>query len=174
MTYWTLRYECWNDANDVVVAPPPGDRFRTIKQVVDAGCPVGAKLIIYFTVPSCWNGQLDSADRRSHLTYGAERGGQICPSSHPYLITPWQGLIKYTIDANFPTWRLSSDHHGTEAGATLHFDYWEGWSPPVKERWHKNCVEAHKSCSNGDLGDGYWIKQTPLTPVGERVPVPAR
>jgi hypothetical protein len=174
--YWMLKYECWKDFNgEVAVSPPYGGRFRSLKQVADAGCPVGAKLVISFTVPGCWNGEIDSADHRSHLTFGtAETGGAVCPVSHPYLITPWQGQVKYTVDENFATWRLSSDHHGMEAGSSLHFDYWEGWSPPTKARWHANCVESHKSCSSGDLGDGFWIKQTPVTPIGERVPVPPR
>ena len=175
-SYWSLRYECWKSDTDSTqaVAPPAGGRFRSLKQVADAGCPVGAQLNIFFSVPGCWDGvNLDSADHRSHFSFGTpESGGQVCPSTHPYLITPWQGQIKYTVDANFRTWHLSSDTmHNSEPGSTLHFDYWEAWSPTIKDRWQKNCVDGHKSCSSGDLGDGFWIKQTPVTAPHQVVPI---
>lgn len=176
MDYWSLRYECWKD--DVGNIAVPG-HFHTIADVVAAGCPAGAKLIIFFAVPGCWDGKnLDSADHRSHLTYGtSESGGQKCPSDHPYLITPWQGHIHYTTDANFVAgkWHLSSDEMvpGAKAGSTLHFDYFEAWSPTIKQTWQSNCIDAHKTCSSGDLGNGMRIKgaESPSTPTHQLVTV---
>ena len=162
--YWAIRYECQKSENDAT--PIVSGRFRTLKQLSDANaCPVGSQLNIFFIVPGCWDGvNLDTPNHRDHLTWGtAESGGQICPASHPYLITPWQGQIKYTVDANFGTWALASDMQGAERGSSLHFDYWEAWSPDIKARWQQNCIDAHKTCSSGDLGDGFWIKQTPVT-----------
>jgi hypothetical protein len=170
--YWAFKYDCYKSDDDQT--PFVSGRFRSLKQLNDANaCPIGARMQITFNVPGCWNGQIAAPDNRSHLSWGTpETGGQVCPASHPYLITPWQGQIKFTVDANFRTWRLASDHADDEPGSTLHFDYWEAWSPEIKARWQKNCIDAHKSCSSGDLGDGFWIKQTPVTAPGQRVPMP--
>jgi hypothetical protein len=189
MDYYAMRYECWaSDSSEApVVSPPPGQTFHTIDAVVKAGCPAGAHLIIFFAVPGCWDGKtLDSADHRSHLTYGTpETGGQNCPADHPYLITPWQGHIHYTTDANFVAgkWHLASDemvpgfvvgpNSPVLAGSTLHFDYFEGWSPTIKATWQQDCVDAHRSCSSGDLGNGTRIKgaESPSTPPHTLVPI---
>jgi hypothetical protein len=174
--YYALRYECWTSptSGNAAVTPPAGQHFTNIADVVTAGCPAGAGLIIYFAVPGCWDGvNLDSGDHRSHLVYGtAETGLQVCPSDHPYLISPWQGHVHYTTDANFVAgkWHLSSDEMvpGAKAGTTLHFDYWEAWSPTVKATWVASCINGHLNCSGGDLGNGQQIKGAD----GEGLPPP--
>lgn len=174
MDYWAFKFECWTSPTSGIaaVSPPAGQHFTNIADVAAAGCPAGSGLIIYFAVPGCWDGKnLDSADHRSHLSYGTDAtGGQVCPADHPYLISPWQGHVHFTTDANFVAgkWHLSSDEmlpgfvvgpgSPVKAGMSLHFDYWEGWSPAVKHVWQSHCIDGHLTCSGGDLGDGRQIK----------------
>jgi hypothetical protein len=144
-------------------------RYRTIDEVVAAGCPAGAQLHIEWVAPDCWDGQnVDAADHRSHMSYPTRNlaTGAACPLDHPYFVPNWSGFIIYTTDANFAAgkWRLSSDDMASQmtgqrvpAGSTLHFDYWEAWSPTAKAAWQQNCIDAHKSCAAGDLGDGTQI-----------------
>jgi hypothetical protein len=171
--YWMNRFECWKDGTGAAAVP---GHFRTIDAVVKAGCPSGAKLVIAFVAPSCWDGKnLDSPDHRSHLSWATRyyMDGYQCPTTHPYLIPNFSGHIDYTTDANFVAgkWKFSSDDHamhmsGTPvaAGSTLHFDYFEAWSPTVKAQWEKGCLEAHKSCNRGDLGNGTMIAPEPAGP----------
>jgi hypothetical protein len=175
MDYWALKYECWaNNNGDMAIA----GSYHTLADTVAAGCPSGSILVILFAGPGCWDGKnLDTPDHRSHLSYGTpESGGQVCPSDHPYLIAAWQGQVRFTTDANFVAgkWRLSSDDMmpGAPAGTTLHFDYEEGWSPTVKQTWQKYCIDAHKTCSSGDLGNGTRIRgaESPAYPAHRLVP----
>ena len=174
MDYYTMNYQCWKDVQGT---PAVNGGFHTIADLVKAGCPAGSLLVISFTVPGCWDGKnLDSADHRSHLSYGTpETGGQICPASHPYLISAWQGNVRFTTDANFAAgkWHLASDEMmpGTIAGSTLHFDYFEAWSPAVKDTWQTRCIDAHLTCADGQLGNGTKIKGITVPPPHQLVPV---
>jgi len=47
---------------------------------------------------------------------------------------------------------------GTVPGSTLHMDYWEAWSPVMKNLWQTNCIDGHLTCSTGNVGDGREIK----------------
>ena len=140
-------------------------------------CPVGSLLYQEVFFPQCWDGKnLDSPDHRSHLSWATRYyiDGYQCPTTHPYLIPNYSGHIDYTTDANFTAgkWKFSSDDHAAHMsggavvpGSTLHFDYFEAWSPPVKAQWEKGCLEGHKSCNRGDLGNGTMIAPEP---AGER------
>jgi hypothetical protein len=88
-------------------------------------------------------------------------------------------LIQFTVDANFAKWHVASDEMvpGAANGSTMHVDYWEAWSPSVKATWHQYCIDAHKSCSSGDLGNGTVIAgaDTPWPngfPKHQLVPIP--
>ena len=88
--------------------------------------------------------------------------------------------LHYTTDDNFVAgkWHLSSDEMmpGTVAGSTLHFDYFEAWSPAIKDLWHRNCIDKHLTCAQGDLGTGMQMKEAGVPSNGwprhELVPVP--
>lgn len=182
--YWMHNYSCLDATETAIVRAPDNGQFKTIDDVVKAGCPAGAQLRIGFVAPNCWNGQVDSPDRRSHLAW-AQRphpAGYQCPETHPYMIPNWAGHVNYTTDAAFVAgkWHLSSDAHAAHlnggvrvpAGSTLHFDYFEAWSQPIKDRWNKGCIQAHKSCNNGDMGDGYQVLSPPYPrPPGGKVPL---
>lgn len=55
--------------------------FMPDKGYMDANCPQGIRAEIFF--PSCWNGELDSPDHKSHMAYPSTVNGGSCPKSHP-------------------------------------------------------------------------------------------
>ena len=136
--------------------------------IATGACPLGSELRAKIDFPTCWDGQnIDVADHRSHVVmgtapYNTPAGFRPCPVDHPYVIPTITMQAFYTVDANFIAgkWHLSSDEMvpGAAAGTTLHGDYWEAWSPIVKNIWETYCINAHKSCSNGGLGNGQKIK----------------
>jgi hypothetical protein len=171
-TYWNVavRWECWSDD---VGTPKVAGWWRTIAETAKAGCPAGAKLVMLAASYDCWDGKnLDSADHRSHMADGTSSTtrGVYCDDAHPYRIPNWQVHVHFTTDANFIAgrWHLSSDEmvpgfvagpsSPVLAGTTWHMDYFEGWSSSVKAVWQQFCIDAHKSCASGDLGNGTQIK----------------
>jgi hypothetical protein len=111
----------------------------------------------------CWNGQLDSADHRSHVVgLGGNGGARFCPRSHPYYMPQFTISTFYHIregdDLNL--WSLSSDamYPKLPKGSTSHFDYFEGWDETVKDMWIDHCIGRMLNCSGGDLGNGQQLK----------------
>jgi len=163
---WFISFECWGSEDGKVGSGAATARYHTIKEVADAGCPVGAQLVILGFAEDCWDGvNLDTPDHRSHMVYatGEDKGyGRQCDAGHPYLIPDMQFQWHFTTDANFAKglWRLSSDDmmaamgKPVVPGSTMHMDYWEAWSPTVKKTWTDNCINGHLSCASGDLGNG--------------------
>ena len=141
-------------------------------------CPIGARLTLNIRGPDCWDGiNLDSPDHRSHVSHGSyvwdptltdPATGKLglsyyrCDDAHPYHMPQITIQAFYTVDANFAAnkWHLTSDEMvpGAPPGTTFHADYWEAWSPTVRETWETNCIDAHMSCAGGDLGNGTVIK----------------
>lgn len=147
-------------------------------------CPVGARLTLNISGPDCWDGKnLDSADHRTHVghsryfTNANNVSVQQCDAAHPYHMPAVSIIAFYTVDANFAAgkWHLSSDEMvaGAVAGTTFHADYWEAWSPGVRDGWTKNCIDAHMSCQGGELGDGTQIKGMTVPNTQALIPVPA-
>ena len=144
-----------------------------------AYCPAGSKLGMTVASLKCWNGELDSADHRSHLS-GMMYG--VCPSSHPYLLPQFTITAFYTIlpGDDLSLWSLSSDEMFPDLpkGTTLHFDYFEAWDSGVKAMWMANCIGKKLNCSGGDLGNGKQLKGASQPAYGwknpnPRVPVPS-
>jgi hypothetical protein len=153
-----------------------------IPQVIP-DCASGARLTINIGSPDCWNGKdLDSPDHRSHMAYGSAVWNGVesvykCPATHPYVIPQLSVISFYTTDANFMAgkWHLSSDEMvaGSVPGSTMHADYWEAWSPVVRDTWLAHCIDGHLICAGGDLGNGTAIKgQTVPTANPRLVPIP--
>jgi hypothetical protein len=155
-----LGWDCWapNGAATTPLMP-------SMAAVVATGkCPAGSWLRAKIDFPTCWDGKyLDTPDHRAHVVmgtapYNTPAGFRPCPVDHPYVIPTITMQAFYTVDANFVAgkWHLASDEMmpGTVAGTTLHADYWEAWSPIVKNIWETSCINAQKSCSNGGLGNG--------------------
>ena len=150
---------------------------RTMAAIVATGkCPPGAWLRVYVTFPQCWDGKnIDTTDHRAHVIYPPQ---SRCPQSHPYKIPEIAISAFFSLDDNFfaGKWRLASDEMmpGAAAGSTLHMDYWEAWSQPIKDLWQRNCVDGPRSCSTGNVGDGRQIRgmqQVGDYPSGVKVPL---
>jgi hypothetical protein len=156
--YWAMGYDCTATSEQPTASIPHTE--RTIAAVVAAGCPSGAWLRAFATFPQCWDGvNLDSPDHRAHIAFPVQ---SYCPPSHPYKFSEVAVSVHFRTDANFLAgkWELSADVGRTlpngqpvPKGTTLHFDYWEGWSATIKTLWQKGCIDEHRSCSNGNLGD---------------------
>jgi hypothetical protein len=173
--YNFMGFNCYG-SNDGTVQPAPGaaGNYRTLAEMAAANvCPVGAQLHVSIDAPECWDGNVDNpVDHRGNVAYatGPDFGyGRQCDAAHPYLIPMMSLQYFYNVDANFAkgAWCLSSDiAMGAVCGTTLHIDYWEGWSPAIKATWMTNCINAPRSCSGGDLGNGTAI-------IGGNTPWPA-
>jgi hypothetical protein len=186
-------FECWVDDNTGAYVPGT-TRSSSIAALVAQGCAKNVTngkyplLIFQTTGPECWDGKnVDSADHRSHIGH-ANRSttGTIATSANSnYGCPPGWFLIPlisirevFTTDANFAAgkWRWDCDMPGMVAGSCGHFDYWEAWSPVVKAKWQKNCIDGHLSCNGGELGDGTQIKGLVRYPLNwvrhQLVPVP--
>lgn len=63
-------------------APEPSffRHYMPNKTFTDANCPQGLRLELQF--PSCWNGELDSDDHKSHVAYPDLVGNGNCPPTH--------------------------------------------------------------------------------------------
>lgn len=157
------------------------DRWATLAEAMASDqCPIGSQLHVEMIFPNCWDAQhIDSPDHRSHVAY--MQSGQ-CPATHPVAITGISIQVFYTVDQAFRDgkWRLSSDEmagtctgtavtlgsSSTTVGCTYHGDYWEGWSPTIREKWYNQCILAHNTCSN-DFGDGTGMKHDDAGYVGD-------
>lgn len=182
-----FAYECRQHANPGIRNTTANGSYKTIKQVVDAGCPAGEILYSAFNGQPCWDGtHLDTADHRSHMAWagtGTHFNGIVvnwtilgvpqtptlyssCPITHPYVVPTFAWQRFYVTDVSFAAgkWRLSSDEMmptEVEAGTTLHMDYWEGWSPVFKALWETHCLDEHRTCSGGTDGVSKSFNGTP-------------
>jgi hypothetical protein len=163
-----------------------GTVFKNLSQA-KASCRAGVKLEMSVQSLKCWNGQLDSADHRSHFApqvINASTGWvKKCPSSHPYLTPQFTISSFYTVGSgdDLSLWSLSSDsmYPNLPKGSTVHFDYFEAWDTLVKDMWVDNCIDRKLNCSGGDLGNGKqlrgasqpkygWSNPSRLVPVAAR------
>jgi hypothetical protein len=189
---WSMGFECV--APDGTGTSYSGPQHSMADVVTTHTCHIGDWLRSYASFPSCWNGtQLDVVGHRSHIVYPdgpgiTSAGGQrACPADHPYVFPMIAESAFYKIDQNFlnGTWHLSSDEmipgfvtglsSSVKAGTSLHWDYWEAWSPTVKNMWdHLGCLDLHLSCNVGELGNGKTLAgmtQNFPPPVQPKVPL---
>jgi hypothetical protein len=131
-----------------------------------AGCVTGGQIGAVIKAPDCWDGKnLDSANHRDHMTYSSYGtwGYRKCPTTHPYVVPGFTLQAWYTIAAgdDLKLWSLSSDamHPELPHGSTFHADFFMAWDPTVKAMWHANCLDKMLSCSAGNLGNGWQMKQ---------------
>lgn len=118
-------------------------------------CPT---LNFVVSFPSCWNGKQDSADHVSHVAYkkrDSTTGREVCPLTHPYLITAIRLDYQYKTDANFADWKLASDMDPAKpAFYSLHGDVWIAWDDAVLDEMEAHCINMHLDCNGGNLGSG--------------------
>ncbi len=161
----------------------PG-HYPTITEAAK-NCPAGNRLGAIITAPGCWDGKrLDSPNHRDHManpTYGSQ-GYLRCPPTHQHITPTFTMGAWYSVDeARADSWYLSSDEMPgmarMPAGSTFHADWFGAWDDTVMADWMRNCIEALKSCSSGELGDARQLKQTgPFVWKTPRrlVPIPPR
>ncbi len=158
----------------------PSVHRKTLAKAV-ADCGGAGQIMTAINFGNCWNGALDSADHRSHLTH-AQHIGQAyaqCPATHPYVIPELTQQIAYTIDAGDGAIAFSSDlmpGMTLTGGSTFHADYMEAWDPPTRATWEGNCIGKMLNCSDGELGDGTMLKRgaLPLLASPRLVDAPGR
>jgi hypothetical protein len=124
-------------------------------------CGANTDLVMMIPFPQCWDGvNLDSPDHKSHMAYPS---GGACPASHPVPLPEVGFNVRFsTGPAAGATafWRLSSDNYpytGSNAGYSIHGDWFNGWKPDVMNTWVRNCINANKDCHAHLLGNGQMI-----------------
>ncbi|KAI1485875.1 hypothetical protein F5X96DRAFT_290900 [Biscogniauxia mediterranea] len=101
--------------------------YMPTKSELDAKCLNGTRIELAF--PSCWNGELDSDDHKSHVAYPDMVTEGDCPDSHPRrLPSLFYETIWATNDESFVgrtgEYFLSN---GDPTGYGYHGDFMNGW-----------------------------------------------
>ncbi|KAI2643155.1 hypothetical protein GGS21DRAFT_1321 [Xylaria nigripes] len=142
-------------------APAEPSLFRHYlpnKTFTDASCTDGVRFELMF--PSCWNGELDSPDHKSHVAYPDLVGNGNCPPTHPLrLITLFFETIWDTHNTKFLGKSGSFVMaNGDRTGFGYHGDFISGWEPTFLQ-------SAVDTCTNesGELSDcGVFTSNGPL------------
>lgn len=138
--------------------------FRNLQEVAAAGCPAGSQLDARLSGPTCWNGQLDSPDHRSHLAFPQDShlGYAACPATHPYHFPSFTLAAMFTVGPGGPAeiakMYLSSDHMAGMApmtpGSTFHTDWFGAWDDDIVAAWMMHSDADFRNNSSGNMGDG--------------------
>ncbi|KAH9909492.1 hypothetical protein F4778DRAFT_719 [Xylariomycetidae sp. FL2044] len=118
------------------------------QQFLNENCPDGVRMEMMF--PSCWNGETDSHDHKSHVAYPDLVGNGNCPDTHPQrLVTLFYETIWNTNDDTL-TNRTGEFviSNGDPTGFGYHADFMNGWEEGFLQ-------EAIDTCTNesGELSD---------------------
>lgn len=116
--------------------------------------PVGSTLTENVSFSDCWNGELGSADFRSHLS-GRERNDRTYWMAMPKAeyprrivsVTTFRSFKQREGEAPLNTLRLVSDQDGMEGGSTGHCDYITLHPEPIRTTWYENIIRGVKSAS---------------------------
>lgn len=133
-----------------------------------AACNVPGYLLWHFLAfHQCWDGNLDSANHRSHLVNHYDTGGggtrtMLCPNDHPYVLLKISEIVKYAVSStdNPGTWALSSDFYlntpgnSVPPGMSAHADYMFGWDKTISDQFIQLCEREGRNCGSWDLGNG--------------------
>ncbi|KAI0380846.1 hypothetical protein F5Y04DRAFT_92880 [Hypomontagnella monticulosa] len=140
---------------------PEGSLFRHYlpdKTFLDGNCPDGLRIELMF--PSCWNGETNAADHKSHVAYPSLVGNGDCPDTHQKrLVTLFYETIWNTNAEQFQgrngQFVVSN---GDPTGFGYHGDFMTGWDVDFLQ-------EAIDTCTNdsGDIRDcPLFVNQGPL------------
>lgn len=135
-------------------------------------CPSTARLQVWMTGPTCWNGtSLGSGNYRSHMAFygtGDASGTSNCPSTHPYSLPAYELVLNFSHNGpdDYKEWYASSDRMPGyplyRNGESMHTDVLFAWDYSIMSRFMINCNGLNGSprdCSDGNLGDGTKLKQ---------------
>ncbi|KAI1125862.1 hypothetical protein F5Y10DRAFT_222383 [Nemania abortiva] len=148
-------------------APAEASLFRHYmpnKTFTDANCPDGLRLELMF--PSCWNGELDSDDHKTHVAYPDLVGNGDCPSTHTQrLVTLFFETIWDTNAAQFQgksgSFVMSN---GDRTGYGYHGDFITGWDPAFLQEAIDTCINP-----SGEISDcGLFTSNGPLLSDAEQ------
>jgi Domain of unknown function (DUF1996) len=103
------------------------------------------KLVVRIKFPDCSNGQLDSADHRSHMAYAKvppSGGKATCPTSHPYPVPRLQTNVEFPIPGTrgTPTLSTASDTSGNYS--TMHAGFFNAWDQARLKDLVDRCINA--------------------------------
>jgi hypothetical protein len=95
------------------------------------------ELSVRVIFPDCSNGELDSADHRSHMAYAIERNGAPwqCPSTHPIPVPSLRAIIEFPIPTSTGQVTLSSGE-----ASTMHADFFNSWDQDRLEHLVAICI----------------------------------
>lgn len=123
----------------------------------------GRQFAIAINAPNCWNGELDSADHRSHLAYAEWNGAGYfeSPATHPIMIPHISYIPAWTIPEGIDlgTLRCSSDMPGMAPLHNVHADFMDGWHPTAAKAWFDHALMRQLNCSSCDFGNGQMGKR---------------
>jgi hypothetical protein len=117
-------------------------------EIPDHPCPNGLRAEINF--PSCWNGELDSDDHKSHVAYPSRMDSGRCPDSHPHrFITLFYETMWSTqpfMDDGLWWDGPNGDGHpfvlsnGDTLGYSYHGDFYMGWDRDLLQTAIDTCT----------------------------------
>jgi hypothetical protein len=145
-----------------VCTPPASQAGVFTTETIPApggACSPGQLLTMIVRFPQCWNGQdLDSADHRSHMSYGlgwtSSNTPRGCPSSHPVALPELEMHVRIIIPSvGLARLRLSSDTYDGPAGYSAHGDVVFAWDPTVGQSIIDNCYfPTARDCGTNRTG----------------------
>ena len=150
-------YRAGGKADDAVELYPDGLKVVTVQgSNVTWKCEGGTesssppsrcssgKLVVRIIFPDCSDGNIDSADHRSHMVHAVQQsdGTMRCPSTHPKPVPALTMNVRFPIPTTSGTVRLSSDHQGDPPGSTMHADFYNVWDPGALTRLIDRCIKA--------------------------------
>ena len=133
-------------------------------------CAVGDWVLLSIIFPSCWDGANLYLPHQSHMAYPTVswQSGQWvhhCPASHPVPLPVVSYNLRYPVTAELAPagdsryWRLASDNYTIDdempGGYSAHGDWFMAWHPEVMATLIAHCIQPGRSCTNGDLGNGW-------------------
>ena len=96
------------------------------------------QLSVSIVAPDCSNGQIDSADHRSHMAYSTPNsatGYNECPSTHPTPVPLLDLAVRFYIPTTAGKVTLSSGE-----ASTMHADFFNAWNQQTLEGLVKRCI----------------------------------
>ena len=96
------------------------------------------QLSVSIVAPDCSNGQLDSADHRSHMAYSTPNsatGKNECPSTHPTPVPLLDLVVRFYVPTTAGEVTLSSGE-----ASTMHADFFNAWDQQTLEGLVKRCI----------------------------------
>jgi len=105
-------------------------------------CPDGLRSEVFF--PSCWNGELDSDDHKSHVAFPSGEDSGSCPDSHPKRLVSIFYEVIWSIDPFSSMWNGNTHPFvfamGDPTGYGYHGDFVNGWDVNVLDNAIKTCT----------------------------------